>query len=232
MGTSYARMHKSPFCCLLLLLLFFLGPHLWPMEVPSLWVDSELQLPAYTTATAMQDLSHICNLHYSSRQCRILNPLSEARDQTLVLMDTSWIHLPLNCNRKLYLLLTGNDSWASLFCLYFSYSLSLGKTSTVVLEGCLCARPPLGILWGLTVYFWCEGWFRLGCLLSLSSVCAGYYPLDRVLCVLPGRWRQWEGLVALAWLLGPWKWQGPLGRWLRLLLVAEPWEVAVTLRQM
>ena len=32
--------------------------HLWHMEVPRLGVKSELQLPAYTTATAMRDLSH------------------------------------------------------------------------------------------------------------------------------------------------------------------------------
>ena len=34
---------------------FFLGPHLWHMEVPSLGVESELQLPAYATATATPD---------------------------------------------------------------------------------------------------------------------------------------------------------------------------------
>jgi len=57
----------------------FLGLHLWYMEVPRLGgVESELQLPAYTAATATWDLSLICNLHYSSRQHRILNPLSEA----------------------------------------------------------------------------------------------------------------------------------------------------------
>ena len=56
------------------------------MEVPRLGAESELQLPAYTTATATLDLSLICNL-----QCRILNPLSEARDRTRVLMDTSRI---------------------------------------------------------------------------------------------------------------------------------------------
>ena len=28
--------------------------------------------------------------------------------------------------------------------------------------------------------------------------CASCYPLDSVLCVLPGRWRQWAGLVASA----------------------------------
>ena len=54
-------------------------------------VESELQLPAYATAMAMPDLSHICDLHHSSRQCRILNPLSEARDRTFILLDTSQI---------------------------------------------------------------------------------------------------------------------------------------------
>ena len=34
---------------------FFLGLHLQHMEVPRLGVKLELQLPAYTTATAMQD---------------------------------------------------------------------------------------------------------------------------------------------------------------------------------
>ena len=42
-----------------LLLFLFLGPHLRHMEVPRLGVQSELQLPAYTTATATQDPSCI-----------------------------------------------------------------------------------------------------------------------------------------------------------------------------
>ena len=37
------------------------------MEVPRLGVESELQLPAYTTASAMQDLSHVCKIHHSSQ---------------------------------------------------------------------------------------------------------------------------------------------------------------------
>ena len=41
------------------LVLVFLGPHLWHMEVPRLEVRSELQLPAYTTATAMVNPSRI-----------------------------------------------------------------------------------------------------------------------------------------------------------------------------
>ena len=47
-------------------------------------VESELQLPVYNTARAMQDLSRVDNLHPSS--------LSEARDQILILMNISRIH--------------------------------------------------------------------------------------------------------------------------------------------
>ena len=43
------------------------------MEVPRLGVKSELQLPAYTTATVTPDLSPICNLHYILWQHQILN---------------------------------------------------------------------------------------------------------------------------------------------------------------
>ena len=68
-----------------------LGPHLWHMEVPRPGVKSELLPLAYTTATATPDPSHICNLHHSSRQQRILNPLSEAEDRTHVLMVNSQI---------------------------------------------------------------------------------------------------------------------------------------------
>ena len=45
---------------LILTFFFFLGPHTWNMEVPRLGVKSELQLLAYTTATAARDLSHVC----------------------------------------------------------------------------------------------------------------------------------------------------------------------------
>ena len=62
------------------------------VEVPRLGVSSELQLPACTTATATPDLSHVCNLHHSSRQRQILNPLREAKDRTRDLMVPSRIH--------------------------------------------------------------------------------------------------------------------------------------------
>ena len=62
------------------------------MKVPKLGVKSELQLPVYATATVTPDLSHICKLHHSSQQYQILNLLSEAREGTCVLMDTSQVH--------------------------------------------------------------------------------------------------------------------------------------------
>ena len=74
---------------------FFLGRHPWHMEVPSLGVEWKLQLPAYTTATAMPDPSHTCDLHHSSWQHRIPDPPSEARDRAHILMDISWILNPL-----------------------------------------------------------------------------------------------------------------------------------------
>ena len=69
---------------------FFLGPHPWHMKVPRLRVKSELQLPAIVTVT--WDPSCVCNLHHSSQQCWILNPLSKARNRSHILMDTSRIH--------------------------------------------------------------------------------------------------------------------------------------------
>ena len=58
------------------------------MEVPRL---GELQLMAYTTATATQDPSCVCDLYHSSWQCQILNPPNESRDQTHNLMFPTWI---------------------------------------------------------------------------------------------------------------------------------------------
>ena len=69
----------------------FLGLHPWHIEVPRLGVKSELQLSAYTTVTATPDPSHACDLHHSSQQGRILSSMSEARDQTRVLMDPGQI---------------------------------------------------------------------------------------------------------------------------------------------
>ena len=51
-------------------------------------------LLAYSTALGTQDLSHICDLHHSSWKCWILNPRSEARDRTHILIDTSQVQFP------------------------------------------------------------------------------------------------------------------------------------------
>ena len=59
------------------------------MEIPRLGVELELHLPAYAIATAMPDPSHFCGLRCSLQQYQILNPLSEAKDPALILMDTS-----------------------------------------------------------------------------------------------------------------------------------------------
>ena len=83
--------------------------------------ESELQLLAYTTATATPDVSRICNIQHSSQQCRILNILSKARDQTCVFMDTTqtvsaepWWEFPV---LPLYFIL--------FFCLF---AISLGRS--------------------------------------------------------------------------------------------------------
>ena len=68
----------------------FLGRHL------RLGVELDLWLPA----TATQDLSCLCDLHHSSQQCWIFNPLSEARDLTHILVVTSKVCNPLCYNRN------------------------------------------------------------------------------------------------------------------------------------
>ena len=57
-------------------------------------MERELQLLACATTTATPDPSRVWDPHHSSWQHRILNPRSEARDRTCILMDTSQIHFP------------------------------------------------------------------------------------------------------------------------------------------
>ena len=91
-GSFYHFMHASPKYLLHFIFIFgFLELHTWHMEFPRLGVKLELQLLAYNTATS--DLRHVCDLHRSSWQCWILNPLlSEAKDRTHVLMDTDQVY--------------------------------------------------------------------------------------------------------------------------------------------
>ena len=91
-GMSNRWKMKNFICWEVTYFFYFLGSYVRHMEVPRLGVESELQLPAYTTATVMQDLSRIFDLYHSSQQHRILNPLSEVTDQTHILMDIGWVH--------------------------------------------------------------------------------------------------------------------------------------------
>ena len=78
----------------------FLGLPLGHMEVPRLEVKSQPQLPVQATATVSQDLSHVCDLHHHSHQCRNLNSLRKVRDQTHVLMDISQVSKLLSHDRN------------------------------------------------------------------------------------------------------------------------------------
>ena len=60
------------------------------MELPRLGVELELQLLTYTTATATWDLSHMGSATYTTAQSNT-NLLSQARDGTQILMDTSQV---------------------------------------------------------------------------------------------------------------------------------------------
>ena len=71
--------------------LSFLGPHPRHTEVLRLGVEPVLQPLAYAVATAMWNPSSVCDLHHSSWQCWVLNPLIKARDQTFVLTVASEI---------------------------------------------------------------------------------------------------------------------------------------------
>ena len=57
----------------------FLGLHEQYVEVPRLGVESELQLPAYTTAAVMASATYTTD-H------------GKARDRTHIFMDTGWVH--------------------------------------------------------------------------------------------------------------------------------------------
>ena len=95
--------------------------HPWHMEVPRLGVELELQLPPYATAAAMWDPSSVCDLHHSSWQRWILNPLSEAKDGTCVLMDPPQGTLPLRDDVNSPLTGSKMPQAATLFCLLYHF---------------------------------------------------------------------------------------------------------------
>ena len=106
------------------------------MEVPRLGVELELQLSAYTRAIAMWDPRFICDVHHTSQQRQILNPLSEAGDWTCVLMDDSQICF---CQAMM-----GTRPFISLSCL-----ISLARPSVTMLDtSSESGRGLITNLWG------------------------------------------------------------------------------------
>ena len=91
-GSAFSHNHLITSFYFFFFFFWFQGLHARYMEVPRLAVELEVQLPAYTTGTATQDLSHLCELHSSSQQRQVLNLLSETRDGTCILKDTSRVH--------------------------------------------------------------------------------------------------------------------------------------------
>ena len=71
-----------------LILLFRAAPEAYGSSQAEDWIGATAA-GLYTTATTTWDLSCTCDLHHSSWWCWILNPLSKARDQTLVFMGSS-----------------------------------------------------------------------------------------------------------------------------------------------
>ena len=68
------------------------------LGVLSLGVELKLQLLVYTTA--MPHPNHVCNQHCSSWQWWFFKLLSESRDRTCILMDTSQLLNPLSHNEN------------------------------------------------------------------------------------------------------------------------------------
>ena len=55
---------------------------MWHMDIPGLELESELQVPTYTTARAKPDPSHICDLH-TQQLMAMPDPQTSKRGQGL-----------------------------------------------------------------------------------------------------------------------------------------------------
>ena len=88
-SNALSGLSKPDFEFILIFFFCLFRARLTAMEVPRLGVKSELYLLAYATATAMWDPSRVCDLNHSS-----LNPFSEARDPTCIIIDVSHIYFP------------------------------------------------------------------------------------------------------------------------------------------
>ena len=109
------------------------------MEVPRLGFKVEQQMQAYATAMVTLDPNSICDLSHSLQQCRILYPLSEARDQTHILISTSQVLNPQS--------LMGTPCHSNIFstlpCLSHNFKLNL---KFQMREGEICLTIPIHCL--------------------------------------------------------------------------------------
>ena len=89
----YNFLYSSVFSLYLFIYLFIYFVRATPAAYGSSQARGQIGVAAahYTTATATWDPSCVCDLYHSSQQYKIIYPLSEARDQTRILMDTSKI---------------------------------------------------------------------------------------------------------------------------------------------
>ena len=86
------------FLCRLNFFFFFRATH-GPYQVPRLWVKSKLQL--LPMPEPQQHWIWATSITYATAYGnQILNPLGKARDQTQILMDTSWVRKLLSHNRN------------------------------------------------------------------------------------------------------------------------------------
>ena len=123
----------------------------------------------------MGDPSHVCDLHHSSWQRRILSPLSEARDRTRILMDIRFVStVP---QREL------------LFVVFLTMAIQTGVRCPLVVFPafpCWSAEHLLTCLLPSTRVW--KSLSRSSAHFSMGScwfvVCLGAYPLPGVVCTL------------------------------------------------
>ena len=70
-------------------LLFRTTPTVYGNSQARAWIGATSGSLCHSHSNAGSD--HVCDLYHSSQHCWIPDPLSEARDRTCILLDTSWI---------------------------------------------------------------------------------------------------------------------------------------------
>ena len=136
---------------------FFLWPHLWHVEVPMLGSNWSYSCQSMATAAAMYDPSCIFDLRYSSRQHQICNPLSRDRDQTCILMDTSWVLnlLSHNGNFHIWIIFRCSFIYFTVICIfwYISSGIQLKQITDIYVEKWNCWATEYVILFCLFLFY-------------------------------------------------------------------------------